>query len=179
MRAIRLVPFGEVDPSLLVDLIDSLSVRLGGPVTRGGRQEVPAAALDPDRNQYLAGAFLERLRETAKEDGLKILGITAADIYSSGLNFVFGQADVGGQASIISLARLFPEASGGDGRVLLRERMLKEAVHELGHNFGLDHCRDRLCVMHFSNGIAETDIKTADFCPRHEAELKKGTDPFF
>lgn len=172
MRPIRLVPFGRVDAALFLDLIDTLSLKFDGPITAGQRMEVPAAAYDAGRDQYLAGAFLERLRETPDSEELKLLGVTAVDIYGTGLNFVFGQADVGGKASIISLARLFPDGADG-GAELLRERTLKEAVHELGHTFGLDHCRDRYCVMYFSNGIAETDIKTADFCPRHAAEVRR------
>ena len=30
---------------------------------------------------------------------------------------------------------------------LLRERLVKEAAHELGHTFGLRHCADWRCVM--------------------------------
>ena len=43
-------------------------------------------------------------------------------------------------------------------------RIIKESVHELGHVFGLRHCENRKCVMHFSNSIEDTDIKTHVFC---------------
>src|SRR3990170_9036478 len=124
MEGIRVVPFGHVDAALLLDLIDMLSLKFDGPVTAGREAEVPAAAFDAGRNQYLAGAFLERLREIPDRQESKLLGITEADIYGTGLNFVFGQADVGGRASVISLARLFPEGADGDGERLLRERVL-------------------------------------------------------
>ncbi len=42
---------------------------------------------------------------------------------------------------------------------MLLRRAEKEAVHEICHLIGLRHCRDPLCVMHFSNRIEETDIK--------------------
>jgi archaemetzincin len=48
---------------------------------------------------------------------------------------------------------------------------VKEAVHELGHMFGLDHCSDLRCVMHFSNSLADTDRKGRDFCPSCRARL--------
>jgi archaemetzincin len=34
-----------------------------------------------------------------------------------------------------------------------------EAVHELGHAFGLTHCEKSRCVMHFSNSLQDTDFK--------------------
>ena len=175
MKGICLVPFGTISTGFIVDLIDLLSLRFEWPVTVGPVKTLPDAAFDANRNQYLAGAFLEALREIPGREGSKLLGVTEADIYGTGLSFVFGQAEVGGRVAVISLARLLPADADGDGHELLSERTLKEAVHELGHTFGLDHCRDRFCVMHFSTGIEQTDIKMADFCPRHAVELTKET----
>ncbi len=47
---------------------------------------------------------------------------------------------------------------------LLEERLIKESVHELGHTFGLIHCRDYNCVMHTSTSVEEIDVKGAEFC---------------
>lgn len=154
-----------------MELTDALSSKFSVPVTAGAKVDIPSGALDDERNQYLSRAFLNELRDMAEDGGPKLLGLTEVDIYDIGMNYVFGQADIGGQASIISLARLFADNTDGGGTDLLRERALKEAVHELGHNFGLEHCRDRFCVMHFSSGIQETDIKSAEFCPRHSLKI--------
>ena len=48
---------------------------------------------------------------------------------------------------------------------LLHERLLKEALHELGHTYGLRHCPDYTCVMSASNGVERIDLKRAEFCP--------------
>jgi archaemetzincin len=37
-------------------------------------------------------------------------------------------------------------------------------VHELGHAFGLVHCRDQRCVMRASTYVEEVDLKDAGFC---------------
>jgi archaemetzincin len=94
-----------------------------------------------------------------------ILGICNFDAYSSGLNFVFGQASLTGGVAAIYLPRLKQEFYGIAADIsIFIERMLKEATHEVGHTFGLVHCPKQSCVMHFSNSIVDTDRKAKDFC---------------
>lgn len=170
MSGIYLVSFGEIQNELLTSLSKDLGDRLNYPVVSNYRHGIPENAHNLERKQYIASAFLSKLRGVSGTNNSKLLGITEVDLYSTGLNFVFGQADVGGKAAVISLARLHPrDTSSTNG--LFQERALKEAVHEIGHTFGLEHCRDHQCVMHFSNGIAETDIKAVSFCSRHQAEF--------
>ena len=90
-----------------------------------------------------------------------------------GLNFVFGEADTLNGVALISLRRLregfygLPEDEG-----LLVERAIKEAVHELGHTYGLPHCGDPSCVMRFSNSLKDTDRKGRAFCPACRKRLR-------
>lgn len=119
---------------------------------------VPGDAWNPARRQYRAEAFIEAAH---RERGEHVLGVTDLDLYSGRLNFVFGVADPSTRVAVMSLHRL---RAGADAR-LARERALKEAVHELGHTFGLRHCSDPACVMAFSNRLADTDHKTSRFCP--------------
>jgi archaemetzincin len=108
------------------------------------------------------------LNNTKSYDPTKtiILGICNFDAYSSGLNFVFGQASsLTGGVAVIYLPRLRQEFYGlGADTSIFIERVLKEATHEVGHAFGLDHCPKRSCVMHFSNSLVDTDRKAKDFC---------------
>ena len=93
------------------------------------------------------------------------MAVVNLDLYTPGLNFVFGQALTGGKAALIALPRLRPEFNGlTRNKELYRHRAVEEAVHELGHTFDLSHCPNIRCVMHFSNSLADTDGKGKDFC---------------
>src|SRR5215210_5361187 len=94
-----------------------------------------------------------------------ILGICNFDAYSSGLNFVFGQASSTEGIAVMYLPRLRQEFYGlaADTSIFI-ERVLKEATHELGHALGWNHCPKRSCVMYFSNSLIDTDRKGKDFC---------------
>jgi archaemetzincin len=97
----------------------------------------------------------------------RVLGMIDADCYAPGLNFIFGQAALHGRVAFIALPRLRPSFYGmAEDPPLFRQRVLTEAVHELGHTWGLTHCPDPHCVMHFSNTLHDTDLKGATFCRR-------------
>jgi len=108
-----------------------------------------------------------------------VLGVADLDLFAPGLNFIFGQAQVNGLATVMALPRLRPafygEAPDWDRFV---QRSRKEAVHELGHTYGLAHCPIPTCVMHFLNTLAVTDRKSDRFCPRHGLQLRQALDRF-
>ncbi len=161
--SIVLIPIGAVDRDLLAMLRERLE-RVLADVVIGEGIPLPASAWNAGRDQYAAGALLQRLAraEEVRAHG-RALGITDADLYVPGLNFVFGLAS--GRAGVISLHRLRPSFYHlPDDRELFHRRALVEAVHELGHTFGLAHCPDPGCVMFFSSSITDTDRKGPEFC---------------
>jgi len=172
---IYLVPVGNIESWVLEALEKGIGETFGTKVESYEKMKLPHEAFNSERNQYFCPHIMNSLRafiDPGKKD--KVLGIAVEDLYVHGLNFVFGQAELGGHFSLISLARLHQSFYGlPENKAVFLERTKKEAVHELGHTFGLEHCPDPECVMHFSNSLFDTDRKGTSFCPRCEELLIK------
>jgi archaemetzincin len=131
----------------------------------------PTYLFDKARKQWISDSLLDWLLESINPDSTtKVLAICDFDAYSDELNFVFGQAHLGGRVAAIYLPRLrgefYVRKSDNKTNNLYEQRVIKEAVHELGHTFGLRHCQISKCVMHFSNSLQDTDFKHDNFCER-------------
>lgn len=119
---------------------------------------------NPVRKQYNAREIVRKYLNECRKGELLLL-VVDEDIYVSGLNFVFGLAWL--NVAIISACRLRQEFYGLEpDRELFNQRLIKEAVHEIGHLHGLGHCSNRKCVMAFSNWIGDTDYKSWRLCSR-------------
>ncbi|MCX7681377.1 MAG: archaemetzincin family Zn-dependent metalloprotease, partial [Anaerolineae bacterium] len=169
---LSLVPIGEIPLRLLEELAAFLGEVFGCSCTVADPIPIPQAAWDARRRQYRGPAVLAALGSLDAPGGTRILGVIDADCYAPGLNFIFGQASLNGRDAFIALPRLHQSFYGlPEDEALFRERVKKEAVHELGHTFGLGHCPEARCVMRFSNSLYDTDVKGATFCPRCKALL--------
>lgn len=165
MKCICILPIGEIDGNLLLSISGTIQNVFGRPTRVLVRIERPESAYDQTRGQYLSTAILKSTLENADESTEKIIGVTDTDIFVPVLKFVFGQAQFSGTAALVSLCRLRQEFYDlPENQNLLAMRLRKEVVHELGHAYGLVHCRNAQCVMHYSNSLREVDARPLEFC---------------
>jgi archaemetzincin len=165
MRIVSLVPVGRVERGHLVSLAEGLASRLRVACWIRPDGLDGEFAYSPVRGQYHSTEILKRLLQDPPAESWRILGVTDADLYIPILTFVFGEAQLGDTGALVSTHRLRPEFYGlPKDPGLLQGRLLKEALHELGHTFGLRHCPYYLCVMSASHAVERIDLKQAGFC---------------
>jgi archaemetzincin len=141
---------------------------------------VPARLLDPipmfedvfdaDRSQSDASAILDRLAERMPPDALVCAGITADDLYTKGLNFVFGLGSLASRTGVYSLRRYQTQDDARFAR-----RALKLMSHELGHILSIQHCTAYRCVMQGANSLQEEDGQPVHLCPIDLRKLEWNT----
>jgi archaemetzincin len=164
---IAVVVIGDASHAPLEALEPILHETFGAEIVVLPPLALPSSSWNASRRQYLSTKLLEVLASVKKPEWERLLGIADVDLYVPDLNFVFGEADPRRGVAVFSLARL---RAGADETLLLR-RAATEAIHELGHTYGLSHCSDPSCVMWFSNTLSESDRKGTRFCQAHAREL--------
>jgi archaemetzincin len=120
-------------------------------------------AFDEDRNQYSSSKILDQLEKKAPADCVKIVAITEKDLFIPILTYVYGEARLNGKPCIVSIQRL---VTGLELEAVSKgyRRIVKEAIHELGHTFNLRHCKDPACLMHYCRNIDDVDKKSDQYC---------------
>ncbi len=171
---IIIIPLGEVDFVLLNRVSAKLISYFGVDVDMAQGAKLAEEAFNPTRGQYYSTVILNKLELLKNTSRELTLGITEEDLYIPSLNFVFGEADPIAKVAIVSTFRLKQENySFLDTEELFFSRVLKEAVHQLGHLVGLLHCNNPKCAMYFCNALAEVDKKTGRFCDNCMRRLYK------
>ena len=165
MKKLQLLPVGMADARLLEWLAQALHEKFHVPAEVLSPALDPSFALHAERQQYHSSEILAAMQRQISGNTWRLLGITEFDLYIPILTFVFGEAQLGGSGAVVSYHRLRQEFYGLPGNLdLLANRLLIEAVHELGHTLSLTHCRDYQCAMAPSHAVEWIDIKDSGFC---------------
>jgi archaemetzincin len=174
MKRISLVPLGNVARKQMELLAEELTSSLRAPCFVSADGMNIEFAYDPLRGQYHSTAIIGSLRKAPAENS-RLLGVAEVDLFVPIFTFVFGEAQLGpanATAAIVSLHRLRQDFYGLPANdPLLSARLLKEAMHEIGHTLGLRHCRDYRCVMSSSPAVENIDLKSPRFCTPCEERL--------
>ena len=170
-RALAIVPVGHVPAADLEMIVPAVAAAFARDVVVSEAVDLLLRAHDERRRQYLSTALLDVVERARRPAWERLLGVADVDLFAAGLNFVFGEADPRAGVAVMSLARL----RHADTEIF-RRRAETEAIHELGHAYGLGHCGNPRCVMWFSNTLGETDRKGMRFCAVHARDLARAPE---
>jgi archaemetzincin len=157
-RRIGIQPLGDVSDILLDSIADVLAREYNADVLTLEPIDLPASALITEKTRrYRADKIIHELSNSRPDSIDYILGVTAQDISTTKKDSfgrtlkpvskyndwgVFGLGYRPGKACVVSTFRI-----GKTDRGNFIPRLQKLAVHEIGHNYGLDHCDGDRCVM--------------------------------
>ncbi|HVE41996.1 MAG TPA: archaemetzincin [Planctomycetota bacterium] len=113
-----------------------------------------------ERSQYDSSHIIDLLSKQVPPDALVFIGITDKDLFSPGLNFVFGEASLQRRCGVYSLTRYETE-----DLPLFTRRSLGLVAHESGHILSIEHCVTYSCVMQGANSLEESDRHPLHLCP--------------
>lgn len=177
MKYLYLSATPETGRESLPILQERLAAAFGFPLRE---MEIPSLdfALNRKRAQYASIDVLTMLDRLCPPDAARLIGLTERDLFIPVLTFVFGHAQLGGRAAVVSFARLRQEFYGlPPDPALFLERAAKEVLHETGHTFGLVHCADPACAMSLATRVQQIDRKQAAFCPACARRLAREVTP--
>jgi archaemetzincin len=174
LSAIYLTSVGQADPEVLAAVEDCFVHQFELEVRRSEPFPDPEYAYDPKAAQYSSTLIVKELVKNRPADAVRFFAVTERDLFIPMLTFVFGQAQLGGPVALISMARLRQEFYHlPPNAALLAARSRKEALHEMGHTFGLVHCPGRECTMSLAINIQQLDSKGAAFCRSCEVAIRE------
>jgi len=173
MAGLYLLPLGGIELSVLRSAEQSLSEAFNLEVKIDPRKIDVQLSYDSVRNQYHSAKLLTAIIHQPPPDALKVLGLIDLDLFLPIFTFLFGEAQLNGLGALLSTVRLHNRFYGlREDEQLFHQRLKKEAIHELGHTFGLLHCIDPACVMRSSTYVEEVDLKNAEFCRNCERKIQ-------
>jgi predicted Zn-dependent protease len=165
--SIEIWRLGNIRPAVLNGVVRTVSKSLGLPVV------VQPSFLDPRPSQRAgwngvsATAFLNQIDRRSRRGTAFSVGLTEENIVpGANWNYLFGYAYLGMPSCVVSLHEM---SSDNPSTSLLVKRAATIAIHELGHNCGLDHHgydEGIACVM-----TADTELDCLD-------RLDEGTHRF-
>lgn len=170
-KKVAIQPLGKFDSKLCEEVKSSIEKNFNFKVFILPQKPIPKSAFVNIKSPRYRGDSIIRILKETKSDTLDyVIGLTQFDISATKKDRdgnilkpeykysdwgVFGLGYVPGPSCIVSTFRMKTS-----DKQLFKQRLIKVANHELGHNLGLPHCEnDSKCVM--KDG-AES-IKTVDF----------------
>ncbi len=167
MIPIRIVPFGPLSDRLLQHLREEISTgfqHASDSVSISPERDPPHESVERSSSRINGNALLSELRKKTGRVPEKLLAITDRPLVDDQGDARYGLAQSPGKAAVITLKWFQPDQTTYDITEQFLERTTKEALHQLGHTFGLKHCGQSSCVMQRSTSLADLDRKPKTLC---------------
>jgi len=163
---IRVVTLAKLDPADVAALTKTL-YRAFGVGTEHAGDLTPPTVDGPKGRADAAGLIAAAPRVRTLVDD-KVLYLTDAPLSTPpgplGEPPTFGLAEYDGQRAVVTLAKLPARGVTESSIEAWRRRLAREAIHFIGHLWGLHHCPDTRCAMHPSWSQALSPTPDADLC---------------
>lgn len=163
-KTVYIQPLGDLNQEYINYIKKSVENFYGYDCVVRSKLNLTTDILAGSRTRYEAGKILKKYN--SKEN---VLLITEKDIAHKKSNDypewgVFGLGFRPGTTCVISTFRLKKNVS----KAKFLERLKKVALHEIGHNLGLDHCtNDKECMMTSASGtVKQVDREKIWFCSK-------------
>jgi archaemetzincin len=173
---VSLLPYENFDTSLIAFVQKETEQFYNCEVTILKAVHLPSSAFYAPANRYKADSLLQYQKGMLTNSINAIAGLTNKDISTTLKNKpdwgVFGLGFCPGKACVISDYRL---RKASNALPLLKERLIKVVLHELGHNFGLLHCTNNAeCLMTDAGGtIKQVDREKKWLCDSCQFKLSR------
>ena len=172
---IGIQPFNDFDPAL----VDTISIALRKTYHANtyvlNTKKIPKEAfVNIKAPRYRADKIIAILKIHKPDSLSHIIGLTSVDISFTKTEAgkikepaskyedwgIFGLGYRPGPSCIVSTFRL-----NNKDQTILIERLKKVAIHEVGHNMGLEHCKSETCVMKDAvESIRTVDLEDLKLC---------------
>jgi archaemetzincin len=163
---IGVAPFGEVSDAALQGVATYIRTHLNLEAHILSPFQNLAYAYDQKRGQYNAAIILKALNSMPFDERVdKVICVMDVDLFIPIFTHVLGEANEGGRFALASIYRLGKATDRLSASIdQITERLVKVAIHELGHLFNMAHCLNDHCLMHYSGNLADLDRTSLTFC---------------
>jgi archaemetzincin len=169
---VHLLALGKVPEETIAQTAKSLREAAPIDIVIEPARALPKSAETIEKNRYSADLLLEFLDDVPATKGQKVMGIAEIDIVTEKNGNprwgILGLGSIDGKTSVISTYRMRRKWEGGAPEPVVRARLAKISLHELGHTLGLDHCPNKGCIMEDGHGTVKTVDAETVLCPRCE-----------
>lgn len=163
---IAIQPLGEIDPSVVQKLSNHFEAMLDARVIVLPKTPLPRSAYYAPRNRYRGPKILDHLEARVPANVTKVLGVMSRDLSATKKEIydwgILGIAGLSRRAAVVSIHRLNRHRVGP---AKFEKRLNQVATHELGHTYGISHCKTARCLMNDACGSIRTvDRSSGKFC---------------